>query len=242
MVVQDDARERELIELFKLERVAGAGRGDTDAKLVLDEADILFELKSSTDGSVTTVRDFGPDHVAKWKKKHWLIGFYDKDGSTLKSCIYGSPEMMDFWVKEKEKYIQIDFQLAQCVPPLIDLELLFQILGKKDLYTIADAKLLHKRQYTKAKYMSQCDLAGGYSPARMLDILKERCSYLIRRGSTLNNPHIPATYFQGWERISDNHAVRLRELVADALKREAEKTAGVAQAALESAREIDNAT
>jgi len=38
-------------------------------------------------------------------------------------------------------------------------------------------------------------------------------------GSTLNNPHIPASYFSGWEHIEDDHAARLRELVADALLR-----------------------
>ena len=62
------------------------------------------------------------------------------------------------------------------------------------------------------------DLDGGYSPERMLSILKDRCQYLIERGSTLNNPHIPASYFQGWERITTNHAQRLRELVAQALQ------------------------
>ena len=57
----------------------------------------------------------------------------------------------------------------------------------------------------------------GYSQERMLQILKNRCQYLIERGSTLNNPHIPASYFRGWERITDNHEPRLRELVNQSL-------------------------
>jgi orotate phosphoribosyltransferase-like protein len=61
------------------------------------------------------------------------------------------------------------------------------------------------------------DLFQGYSSERMLSILKDRCRYLIERGSTLNNPHIPASYFRDWERITENHAQRLRELVAEAL-------------------------
>ncbi|MEQ9552230.1 MAG: hypothetical protein RIM23_21790 [Coleofasciculus sp. G3-WIS-01] len=65
------------------------------------------------------------------------------------------------------------------------------------------------------------DLFQGYSPERMLSILKDRCQYLIERGSTLNNPHIPASYFQGWKRITENHAQRLRELVAEALHNKA---------------------
>ena len=63
MVVQDDARERELIRLFELTRIQGAGRSDTDAEMILGEIRTPFELKSTTDDSVTTVRDFGPDHV-----------------------------------------------------------------------------------------------------------------------------------------------------------------------------------
>ncbi|WP_293079190.1 hypothetical protein [Okeania sp. SIO3B5] len=59
------------------------------------------------------------------------------------------------------------------------------------------------------------DLEFGYSPERMLSILRDRCQYLIERGSTLNNPHIPASYFKNWERITTNHAQRLRELVIE---------------------------
>ena len=55
----------------------------------------------------------------------------------------------------------------------------------------------------------------GYSPDRMLEILKDRAKYVIERGSTLNNPHIPASYFAGWEEIKRDHALRLRELVKE---------------------------
>ena len=52
----------------------------------------------------------------------------------------------------------------------------------------------------------------------MLLILRDRCQYLIERGSTLNNPHIPASYFKGWERIITNHGQRLRELVTKTIQ------------------------
>lgn len=52
----------------------------------------------------------------------------------------------------------------------------------------------------------------------MLAMLRERCGYVIRRGSTLNNPHIPAGFFEGWEQIREDHAARLRELVVEALQ------------------------
>jgi hypothetical protein len=240
MVVQDDARERELIALFRLERIEGAGRAGTDAKLAIKGLDIPFEVKSSTDDSesVTTVRDFGPEHVTKWKRKHWLIGFYEMDGRTLKYCVYGSPKMMAPWVRKKEDCIRVDLELAKTVPPLIQLDLLYQVLGKKDVYTLQDAKLLQKRQYSKAQYLQLRDLPNGYSPQRMLKILRDRCAYIISRGSTLNNPHVPGSYFKKWERITERHAERLRELVAQALEEEAK----AAQAPKESVRKIDKAT
>ena len=49
----------------------------------------------------------------------------------------------------------------------------------------------------------------------MLEILKDRARYVIERGSTLNNPHIPASYFAGWEEIKRDHAIRLRALVRE---------------------------
>lgn len=220
MAVQDDARERQLIELFNLERISGAGRADTDARLVIGEVRVPFELKSTTsaDGSVTTVRDFGAAHIAKWKGKHWLIGCYRQDGVTLNYCLYGSPQRMAPWIREKEEYIRVDCLLADCVPELITLEMLYKILGEKQVYLLEDAKLLHKRQYKQAQYREKMDLEQGYSAERMLHILKDRCRYVIERGATLNNPHIPGSYFAGWERITQNHANRLRELVAEALR------------------------
>lgn len=218
MTVQDDSREKELIDLFQLEKPLLATRSGTDAILDLNGLKIPFELKSSTKSSVTTVRDFGREHIKKWQGKHWLFGFYAQGGKTLKYCLYASPQIMDPWIEEKEAYISLDYQLAQFVPGLITMDILYQILGEKKVYTLEDAQSLQKRQYTIDKYRQQMDLEGGYSPEKMLSILKERCRYLIERGSTLNNPHILASYFEGPERITTNHALRLRELVAEAIQ------------------------
>ena len=218
MTVQDDSRENELIQLFKLEKPANHSRSGTDAILSLNSLKIPFELKSSTKQSVTTVRDFGQEHISKWQGKHWLFGFYKSGGKQLKYCLYASPQMMSPWIREKEAYIASDYQLAQLVPQRISMPILYEILGQKEVYSLEDAQRLQKRQYTIAEYRRQMDLESGYSPERMLSILQDRCRYLIERGSTLNNPHIPASYFQGWEKIINNHAQRLRELVADALQ------------------------
>jgi hypothetical protein len=241
MPVQDDARENQLIQLFQLEKDPEEGRGGTDAALKLEKIEIPFELKSSTRDSVTTVRDFGPDHVEKWKDKHWLFGFYERDGVTLKYCLYASPQMMAPWIQEKEVYIKTDFELAAVLPQLITLDTLYGLLGQKEVYTIEDARTLHKRQYTALQYRNMMDVEDGYSPGRMLEILKDRARYIIERGATLNDPHIPGSYFARWERITERHAERLRELVAEALKKEARLLQEAAAALEESAREIDTA-
>ncbi len=218
MPIQDDARENAQIILFGLDRPEGGGRSGVDAILKLGEVEIPFELKTTTSGSVTTVRDFGYDHIAKWKNKHWLITKYSTDGNKMEYSIYGSPQAMALWIGEKEEYIRPDFQLAQLIPDKLTLQHLYQIVGKRNVYSLDDAKKLQKMQYRASEYRDLMDVKGGYSAMRMLMLLKARCRYLIERGSTLNNPHIPPSYFDGWERIETNHALKLRELVVQSLK------------------------
>jgi len=106
-----------------------------------------------------------------------------------------------------------DFDLAKVVFKRISLEDMYSILGKKKKYTLEDARKLHKKQYKKEEYLKMMDVAGGYSPKRMLKILKDRSEYLMKRGSTLNNPHIPASYFKGWPKIEKDHAKTLRKMI-----------------------------
>ena len=224
MPAQDDARENRMLDLFNLERPADRVRHGTDAILTIGDRLIEFELKSVTTkrGGLTTVRDFGPDHIAKWKNKHWLIATYGDN--QLLHCQYGSPAAMAPWIEEKWKYIRADFELAKYVPNLIDLRAMFSIVGAKELYSLNDAKKLHKSQYSKKQYVELMDIfessaqrtkALGYSQSRMLSILRDRTRYVIERGSTLNNPHIPSAYFTAWEQIKRDHALRLRQLVGE---------------------------
>lgn len=125
--------------------------------------------------------------------------------------------MMD-WISSKEKYIAPDFQLAQLVPSKISLDDMYEIIGKKDIYNYDDAKAIQKMQYNKVQYLNLQDLNQGYSPERMLEIVKDRVQYLIERGSTLNNPHIPFSYFEGWVEITNNHAEQLRIMVREYLE------------------------
>jgi len=215
---QDDAREIEMRELFNLRKDDKEGRSGIDAVLDINDLTIDFELKTTANGSVTTVRDFGPDHIKKWENKHWLIGFYDDDGVMYYK--YGSPKMMRAWIQEKAQYIQPDFAIVDLISNNLSLEDMYAVIGKKEKYTIDDARALHKRQYTVKKYKELQDDKPYYTPERMLDIFKDRTRYLISRGSTLNNPHIPESYFSGWIEITDDHAMELQRMVKEALEEE----------------------
>jgi hypothetical protein len=211
LAVQDDGRENEMRELFDLEKPEGEGRSGVDAVLTLSGEKFLFELKSTTNGSVTTVRDFGLEHIQKWKGKHWLIGRYNRS-QVLQYTIYMSPEEMAPWIKEKEEYIRLDYELAKLVPSLIGNNILNRLVGQKEKYSLDEAKRIQKKQYKIEEYRSKMDLPGdGYSAQRMLSILQDRCKYLIERGSTLNNPHVPESYFEGkGVIIRESHASTLR--------------------------------
>lgn len=218
--------------LFNLTKPEEFGRADIDAVLELDGAAIpeelqgrkvSFELKSATGGKpdISTVRDFGLHHLEKWRSLHWLFGVYGLAGGELKLqyCLYGSPARMEPWFDQKARYIAPDVALAAMVPALLDQDDLTQAMGTAGDFSYEQAKLLLKNQYSRAQYRAAADLPGErYSRSAMLELLRERCRYVIERGSTLNNPHISVGYFDGWERIERNHAARLRELVVEALE------------------------
>ncbi len=211
---QDDVRELAMCELFRLRKDALESRSGVDAFLDFNGMSIPFELKTTSTGPVTTVRDFGTDHIEKWKGKHWLIGFFHKGNNYY---LYGSPCAMEPWIKSKESYIAPDIKLASLTASNLSLKDLFDTLGEKTKYTLEDAKSLQKKQYSTAQYYSLMDLENGYSQEAMLTILRNRTTYLMTRGSTLNNPHIPPSYFDGWVKIEKNHAEELRALVSSYL-------------------------
>ena len=212
-VAQDDLRENRLVDLFNLTCPANRVRHGTDALLLIDGHELEFELKSVTTagGSVSTVRDLGPDHIAKWENKHWIIARYT--GHDLTECRYGTPDDMAPWITRIWDYVRSDFEAAQIIPALVTMDVMQKIAGQKQLYSYADARRLQKNQYTAAEYKLRMDVEKGYSAERMLAMFQERIKYLIERGSTLNNPHIPAEFFNSWVSIRRDHAVTLRERV-----------------------------
>jgi len=203
-----------------------AKRDGVDAVLQLGGRDVPFELKSSDGDDISTARDVGPEHIIKWRSKHWLFGFFDKQTDELKHCFYASPVLMEPWIANQEEYVRTDLRLVKTVPELIGLEAMDAILGAKDEYSRADARSLLKSQKMPdgskagpAMYRDLMDLPNGYSRSRMLEFVRLRSAYLLDRGATRNNPHIPSSYFRDWEKIGldGDYAGRLRTLVSDAL-------------------------
>ncbi len=271
MAAQDDAREKKMRDLFNLRVDLNRKRSDTDAYLDRPSVDpVPFELKSTTKTSISTVRDFNPDHVAKWRGKHWLFGFFDEQ-QELQYCCYASPAMMKPWIDKLEAYVRPDIELAARLGSRVTDEDLVAILGDKDVYSYEDALSIQKKQWKKQQYLEAMDVAAGftqerllrllpdgvtrdqliaehgnkpvyslaearqtfgskwrrsladaidvqpgYTKARMLEILQERAKYILDRGTTLNNPHISKTFFDGFEKITANQAMRVREMVAEA--------------------------
>jgi len=209
MTVQDDERERELSALFGLDWDAAHERHGVDALLtdiVVDGISYQFEVevKSSTEMDIGTARDFGMDHIERWRRMFFVFGFYSKvrGRPELQRSLCLTPIDMEPWLAKKEAQILIDFKLASRAPRHLQLEDLFAVCGEQPTYSIDDAKRLHKQQYSAAQYAAAADLLEAGKPrisqAGMLQILKERALYVGQRGATVNNPHITKTYLKAF--------------------------------------------
>jgi hypothetical protein len=326
MSVQDDAREKNMVRMFNLKQHSDRKRHDPDAYLISNGSELKFELKSTTTGSLSTVRDFGRDHIEKWKEMHWIVGFYDKNKTDDPVyCVYVPPSGMKRWVDKMWEYVRKDYETAEIAAEKIAKSDVYRLFGEKNSYTLDDAKSVQKNQLTAKQYRDRMDhpqaitrksfrkvispvllraldgdprfsgaeiseadckemlrrqssldfitqalngenaleeerfsylipealmdearlalkaghlthkkiaslmkklmtktrskefmdVAPGYSPDAMLEVLKGRVRYLIHRGSTLNNPHIPREFFEEFEKIFDDPASTLRRMIRD---------------------------
>lgn len=200
MPVQDDERERELVRMFNLAWDPSHQRAGVDAVLdvALPNRHIRFEVevKSTTGSTVSTARDVGMDHIQKWRRKLFVIGFYSKEARRpeLQRCLCLTPLDMEPWISSIEKKIMIDFKLASCASRRLELDDLFEVCGEQETYSLEDAKRLHKQQWTAEEYSAALDIVVADEPrvsqSKMLEILSLRSKYIAERGATLNNPHI----------------------------------------------------
>lgn len=215
MAVQDDKREQQMRDRFNLKVSEDRKRSGIDAFLNLDGKVVNFELKSTTSGSVSTVRDFGPAHIEKWKDLHWIVAVYDGRGEKILRCHYASPVDMAPWIDAKRNYVMPDVILGHDMPAKVTADTVVKIFGGREgPYTKEDAKWVMKNQWSAEDYKSGMDLQGGYSLERMTEMLQLRCAYIMARGSTLNNPHIEKTYVSKLPLLDDEEpAISLREHV-----------------------------
>ena len=201
MTVQDDKREQEMRALLGFRK--GEGRAGVDAYYDFKRDGAKYaaplELKSTTKEGVSTARDVGMPHIEKWRKRIWVFGFYDSAGAELLQLAALGPADMESWIGRIERYIAPDFAIGEQAALRLGIEDLHIVCGEKPVYSVDDARNLHKRQWDKAKYESRKDTPDGYTPERMLEILKLRAKYLNNRGATLNNPHIPKSFFKGFQ-------------------------------------------
>ncbi len=205
--------------MFNLEWDPDHARGGEDAwfetTMKGKKLRVAVEVKSTTNDTISTARDVGMDHIRKWREKIWVIGYYAVKGGKprLVSTLCLTPTEMEPWIAQLEAYIKPDFEIGQRVAHMLTNDDLHAICGEKPSYSLTDAQRLYKKQWTAAQYAAAMDLDKCYSPARMLSILKQRAEYLMLRGATLNNPHIPKSFLRQFEDqlITKEHAARIRQ-------------------------------
>jgi hypothetical protein len=120
---------------------------------------------------------------------------------------------MEPWIARIEQYIKPDIELGVLAASKLTHADRAIICGDKPVYSLEDAKNLYKKQWKMEEYREAMDLAEGYSPERMLEILRQRVRYVMDRGATLNNPHIPKSFLIRFndQLITREHAGRIRE-------------------------------
>ena len=216
--------------MFNLDWDPAHQRAGVDALLDVNVDDQAFrfevEVKSSTGTTVSTARDVGMEHIQKWRRKLFVIGFYSREARRpeLQSCLCLTPIDMEPWIASVEAKILIDFKLSQLASRRLMLDDLFEVCGEQETYSIDDAKRLHKQQWTADEYASAQDIVVGterrISPAKMMEIVRLRLKYIAERGATLNNPHVTKAHldtFAGTDRVvtGPNWASRVRQIAVD---------------------------
>ncbi len=175
---------------------------------------------------MSTARDVGMEHIQKWRRKLFVIGFYSREARRpeLQHCLCLTPVDMEPWIASIESKVLIDFKLALRASRRLELEDLHDICGLQETYSLEDAKRLHKQQWSTEEYLAALDTTVDglqrISSAKMLEILRLRSKYIAERGATLNNPHITKTHldtFSKTDRVvsGPNWAAGIRQIATD---------------------------
>jgi hypothetical protein len=208
MTVQDDERERELVRMFNLSWDPAHQRAGVDAELLIEvgaqRIRLDVEVKSTTGATVSTARDVRIEHIRRWRKMFFVVGFYSREARRpeLQRCLCLSPLDMEPWIASIESKVLIDFKLADRASRKLGLDDLFEVCGEQATYSLQDAKRLHKSQWSAAQYEAALDTQQAGKPRvsqrKMMEILQLRSKYIAERGATLNNPHITKTHLKAF--------------------------------------------
>jgi hypothetical protein len=97
--VQDNRREIQIATLLGL--LLAESRIEHDAT---DDRNNLYELKTTTKGSVSTARDFGPKHIERYRKRYFVIvsGENLVDGFLAQRAFFLAPCHMETWYSKMQ--------------------------------------------------------------------------------------------------------------------------------------------
>jgi len=211
---QDDSRERAMRQALNLKQRDEDKRMGEDAFLDVNSAagpdELDFELKSGVAGKgFSTGRDVGLHTLERWSHMHFVFGEFKARDNEPQKLWYGSPARMRDWIEREKKYIALDLKIASRVSQLFpaDLmeEVLVDVLGDADVYTREQIKSLIKDEWNKnlhrpSQYVARASNPRAkakdqlYSRDAALDAARDRLAYLLKRGCTVNNRHVPYTY------------------------------------------------
>jgi hypothetical protein len=211
-MIQDDAREIELVKLFKLKQHINRKRHELDAFLEYAGNDYKFELKSTTVINVSTASPLTLNHIRRWRDYHWIIGIYNSKYK-LEYCYFGFPEDMKEWLDFWENDILRGIKISNLLIEKIDKKMVKEIFGNKKIFTKEDLFPQMKNTFTKEEYEILKDESDGYSLDRTLEMFKESNKKYLYSGSNINNPKIPKNVYSKWNLITGNYDKELRNLI-----------------------------
>jgi hypothetical protein len=210
---QDDEREQAMVNALNLQQRPGRARHEEDGHLDWPLGDpayrLLFECKSAPEGDDWgTGRDTGLSKLQEWSTFHFVLAVFESRGRTPIKMWYGSPRMMRDWINGEIAYIQADLVLARLIPTKVDDDAVNILFGDKEEISYQEMYAVMKNEWyaKKAKglpnrYDQYADLHRGktsrdhvYSRQAGLQAAKDRITYLLNRGVTVNNRHISRRY------------------------------------------------
>lgn len=131
--------------------------------------------------------------------------------------------------------LALEALIAQLADLLHEADLREALGDAKDFYPLEEVaaavkgrRLEDGRKLTVKVLGSLCDRAEGFSPGRMLVLLRERARYLLDRGATRNNPHIPERRLLELvpaDQVMPGDASRRSQRLEELVRRELDKSA-----------------